>query len=521
MREALARLPALLTAHLELALVALALGTLASVPAGIWLTRHRRFERRALGLASAIQTIPGLALLALSVPALAALGQVTRSAFGLELSSIGYLPAILALTLYSLLPILRNTVIGLDSVDASLLEAARGVGMTDREQLRWVEIPLAAPVIVAGIRTSAVWTVGMATLSTPVGAPSLGNYIFGGLQTRNFAEVLVGCVAAAALALLLDDWIRRLEVGARERRLARGPFAALALLYGYTLVSLVSSGGPAEAVRIGSKPFTEQYILSEILARAVNDEARIETELVSSLGSNVAFDALRGGAIDAYVDYTGTIWTTILKREERLDRMKLLEAVGEALREEHGVRLVAPLGFENAYALAMRSDRARTLGIARLSDLAAHAARLAIGGDYEFFARPEWAAIESTYALEFREERSMDPSLMYPAVAAREVDVVSAYSTDGRIAAFGLTVLEDDRGAIPPYDAVILARPGLDRDQPEAFAAFAGLEGAIDAESMRRMNAKVDEAGETPARVAAAFNEARAKAPREARRSKR
>jgi osmoprotectant transport system permease protein len=198
MAEQLALLPGYLTAHLQLALVALLVGTTASVPLGIWVTRRRSLEPGVLGVASVIQTIPGLALLAIMVPALAALGALTRAAFGVELRGIGYAPALVALTLYSLLPILRNTVAGIDGVDASLVEAARGVGMTPRQQLLRVELPLAAPVIVAGIRTSAIWVVGTATLSTPVGATSLGNFIFSGLQTRNHTAVLVGCAAAAA-----------------------------------------------------------------------------------------------------------------------------------------------------------------------------------------------------------------------------------------------------------------------------------------------------------------------------------
>src|SRR5262245_30579199 len=207
-KEQLALLPGYLAAHLGLTLVALALGVAVSVPLGVLVTRFRRFEGPVLGTASVIQTIPSLALLAFMVPALAALGA----------RSIGYLPALIGLCVYSILPILRNTVAGLSAVDPALIEAARGVGMSPGEQLRRVELPLAMPVIVAGIRTSAVWTVGTATLSTPVGAPSLGNYIFSGLQTRNSMAVLVGCAASAALALLLDGLVRTVEIGIRQRR---------------------------------------------------------------------------------------------------------------------------------------------------------------------------------------------------------------------------------------------------------------------------------------------------------------
>ncbi|MBW2372577.1 MAG: ABC transporter permease, partial [Deltaproteobacteria bacterium] len=263
MKDQLALLPGYLTAHLQLVLVALLLGVAVSIPAGIWVTRRRSLEPGVLGVASVIQTIPSLALLAIMVPALAALGTFTAS-LGLDLRSIGYLPAIVALTLYSILPILRNTVTGIESVDPALVEAARGVGMTDRQRLRQVELPLALPVIVAGVRTAAVWVVGTATLSTPVGATSLGNYIFSGLQTRNTAAVLVGCVAAALLALALDQTIRLLEAGAgrRDRRRLAAGLAVLVGLYGYTAVSFAaerSAAGAGPPVRIGAKAFTEQY----------------------------------------------------------------------------------------------------------------------------------------------------------------------------------------------------------------------------------------------------------------------
>ena len=208
MKEQLALLPGYLPAHLQLTLFALLAGAAVSIPAGIVITRSRRLERPVLAVASVIQTVPSLALLAVMVPALSSLG----------LRSIGFLPAFIGLTLYSVLPVLRNTVTGFAGLDPALKEAARGVGMTSRQQLWRVELPLALPVILAGLRTSTVWTVGMATLSTPVGAPSLGNYIFAGLQTRNLTAVLVGCVAAAGLALLLDGLVRALGAAVLARR---------------------------------------------------------------------------------------------------------------------------------------------------------------------------------------------------------------------------------------------------------------------------------------------------------------
>jgi len=501
--EQLALLPEYLTAHLQLTLAALLVGTAFSLPAGVAVNRLRWLEAPTLAVASLIQTIPSLALLAIMVPMLAALG----------LQSIGFLPAFIGLTLYSILPILRNTVTGLAGVDPALIEAARGMGMTPGQRLRRVELPLAMPVIIAGLRTSTVWTVGIATLSTPVGAPSLGNYIFSGLQTRNFSAVLVGCVAAAALALLLDGLVRSLAtaVERRSRGAAAVVLGAFACLYAYAgwtaLGMLLDRSG--ERVVIGAKTFTEQYILSEILARQIRDVAGLDSRSVQSLGSTVAFDALRADEIDVYVDYSGTIWATIMKRDDvPAARADVLREVEGYLRDVHSVTLVGALGFENAYAFAMRRSQAEQLGIRRISDLTLFAPRLSIGGDYEFFARGEWRSLQETYGLEFAKRRSMDSALMYQAAAEGAVDVITAFSTDGRIAALDLILLEDDRHAIPPYDAVILASPRLAREHPAALAALRELSGAIDSDMMRRMNLEVDQGGENPARVAEAFLEA-------------
>jgi len=509
MSSELALLPEYLGAHLRLSVLALLLGATLSLPLGVAASRNARLAAWALAGAGVLQTIPSLALLAFMVPVLAWVSGYSLAWLGVDLPSIGFLPALIALTLYSTLPILQNTVAGLAGVPASLREAARGVGMTPRQQLLRVELPLALPVIVAGLRTAAVWVVGTATLSTPVGATSLGNYIFSGLQTRNYASVSLGCVAAAGLAIALDQMIRRIErASGRRPRTGRALlFAALGLGATVGLLSWSEGYGPAsnsrEAVRIGAKTFSEQYILADLLARWIEDELAVPTRTIPSLGSTVLFDALASGELDLYVDYSGTLWANILGGEGAPgSRVAVLEQVREGLLDNYGIRVVAALGFENTYALAMSAARARELGITTLSELAPHAATLSIGGDYEFFARPEWTALVERYGFDFPTKRSMDSSLMYQAAAAGEVDVISAFSTDGRIAAYDLVVLRDDRGVIPPYDAVILMRDASARARPELVGHLARLEGKISAERMRALNRAVDEEGRSPAAVA-------------------
>ncbi len=287
-----------------------------------------------------------------------------------------------------------------------------------------------------------------------------------------------------------------------------GSVVVLSALCAYTAASFAwgRAADPARLVRIGAKTFTEQYILGEILARRIEAETGLATRVVPSLGSTVAFDALVSGDLDVYVDYSGTIWATIMKREAAADdRAAVLDQVSRYLAEQHGLAALGSLGFENTYALGMRADRARELGVERIGQLAPLAPDLEIGGDYEFFQRPEWAAIRDRYGLRFGSRRSMDSSLMYQAVATNEVDVISAFSTDGRIAAFDIALLEDDRGVIPPYDAVILVNARIQRDLPQVAEALRALVGRIDAAEMRRMNLAVDEAGESPAAVARDF----------------
>jgi len=488
--DALAReldlLPAYLSQHLLLSITALAAGIALSLPLAILVIPRQKSRALVLMVAAAVQTIPSLALLALMVPLL---------------RRIGFLPAVIALIVYSILPILRNVVTGIQGVDAKLIEAGRGLGMTRNQILTKVQIPLAMPVIIAGIRTATVWVVGITTLSTPVGATSLGNYIFSGLQTQNYSAVLVGCVSAAGLALVLDGLIRFVEIAAARR--SRNLIGISSLLVVVVLsaglwpvlISAFRSDDRPQAV-IGAKTFTEQYILAALIGDRLT-AAGFQSRTLESLGSTVVFDALIAGRVDTYVDYTGTIWANYMHRQDNPGRERIYSEVTTWLRDTYAVDVAARLGFENAYALAMTTERATELRVADIDALTLHASGLKIGGDYEFFARPEWTALQSRYGLQFAEQRSMDPTIMYSAVASGEVDVIAAFSTDGRIAAFDLVVLDDSRAALPPYDAVVLTAPGAELRLPGLRNILAPLDGSIDAALMRSANKHVDLDGGT------------------------
>jgi len=486
-----AMFPDLYAGHLLLSLCALGFGLVVSVPLGVIAAASPRVASVSLGFASVVQTIPGLALLALMVPLMG--------------GRIGFWPAFAALALYSILPILRNTIVGLRGVDRDVREAALAVGMTSRQRLLQVEFPLAAPVIVAGLRTASVWVVGAATLATPVGAQSLGGYIFQGLQTRNWGLVIFGCIASALLALALDQVIAFFEKGAIRRSrgyilmgfagflvilapLSLGMFAAPATPSITDAASESSSPLAGRTIIVGSKTFTEQYILADLLRRVLED-AGARVEVRQGLGSTIAFDAVASNDIDLYVDYSGTVWATNMRRSDALPRDALFAEMTSWLQSTHGIGVPGRLGFENAYAFAASRGATARLGLKSIADLAGTTAQ--IGSDPEFLGRAEWTRTRDAYGLQSLRTRGMDSTFMYDAAKSGEVDVITAYTTDGRIDAYDFVLLEDPKGVLPPYDAFILISP---RNAGDAalLGVLSQLDRAIDNVEMRKANAMVD-----------------------------
>jgi osmoprotectant transport system permease protein len=511
--SAFALLPEYLGWHVLLSFSALVLGVAISLPLAVAASRSARLRWPVLAGASLIQTIPSLALLALFYPLLLALSALSQATFGKGFSALGFLPSLLALTLYSMLPILRNGAAGILGVDAAIKEAADGVGMTPRQRLFQVELPLAAPVIMAGVRTAAVWTIGAATLSTPVGQTSLGNYIFAGLQTENWVFVLFGCAASAGLALIADQLLGLIEAGTRHRSLRLVAVGGAGLLVGVALAVAPLAGlGKAGSYVVGAKNFSEQYILAELIAGRL-EKAGAQVSRKEDLGSAVAYRALAAGELDTYVDYSGTLWTNVLNRKDNPGRAEVLKQLTAELKRRDGVVVLGSLGFENAYALTMRPDRAKALGVASISDLAREAPMLALGSDLEFLSRPEWKAVEAAYGLRFKSKRSYQPTFMYRALEGGEADVISAFSSDGRIAADKLVILSDPKGAIPPYDAVVLISPKRAGDRRLADA-LRPLIGRISVEAMQGANYSVDrdQGKASPAEAARAL-ESRLAAP--------
>src|SRR5918911_375143 len=477
--------------HLWLVAVSTAIAVGVGIPTGLLLTRHERWKRPVLAVANVLQTVPSLALFGFLIP--------------LPFVGIGARAAVVALVLYALLPVIRNTVTGVEGVERSVREAAVAMGMTDAQLLRQVELRLAAPVILAGVRVATVISVGVATIAAAIGAGGLGVFIFRGLRQYDNNLILAGAVPAALLALAADAGLGLLEsrldvrrrVARRGRKggaaLRRAAWAAVALAVAACgALALWHRAGRADAV-VGSKDFTESVILAEMLAQSL--EARgLKVGRRYELGGNIAHDSLAAGQIDAYPEYTGTSLMAILKHPPSTDARAVYEQVKREYAERFDVEVSPPLGFEDTFAILVRSTDARRLNLKTISDVTPYAPKWRAGFGQDFMSRKDgYEGFARAYGLQFADRpREMDLSLSYRALADRGVDIIAGNSTDGMIATLGLTQLEDDRHYFPPYEAVLLARRDTLERLPQAREVLQKLAGSISTEEMRRLNYEVD-----------------------------
>jgi osmoprotectant transport system permease protein len=459
---------------------------------GLLLTRRARWKRPVLAVANIFQTVPSLALFGFLIP-LPFVG------------GIGARAAIVALVLYALLPVIRNTVTGIEGVDRNVREAALAMGMTSGQILRQVELPLAAPVILAGVRVATVISVGVATIAAAIGAGGLGTFIFRGLRQYDNNLILAGAIPAALLALAADAGIGLIESRLDVRsRIARGNGKASALLrrVGWAALAVAVLSGGAFALwrraaradlTVGSKDFTESVILAEIFAQTL--EARgLKVERRYELGGNLTHDSLVAGKIDAYPEYTGTSLMAILKHPPATDARAVYEQVKAEYAARFDVEVGPPLGFEDTFAILVRSDDARRLNLKTISDATPYAAKWRAGFGQDFMSRADgYEGFARAYGLQFAARpREMDLSLSYRALAEKEVDIIAGNSTDGMIATLNLVQLEDDRHYFPPYEAVMLLRRDTLERLPQAREVSQRLAGAISTEEMRRLNYEVD-----------------------------
>lgn len=483
-----AELATLIKEHIVLVFISIVTAVVIGVPTGILLTRYRALRGPVLGVANVMQTVPSLALFGFLIP-LPFIG------------GIGTRTALVALVLYSLLPIIRNTVTGILGVEPSVREAAVAMGMTDAQVLRQVELPLAVGVIVTGIRVATVIAVGVTTIAAAVGAGGLGVYIFRGLRQYDNNLLLAGAVSAALLALAADFLLGLVErqfsfeTKRRASSTRRIVFAAIALLLVVGAIGLWRSGRTTTnqtSVAVGSKDFTESALLAEIVAQML--EARgVSVERRFELGGNLPHEAMISGTLDLYPEYTGTAFTAILRHAPITDPRAVYDQVKQEYAQKFGVDVSAPLGFENTFAILVRGSDARQLNLKTISDAAPHTRAWRAGFGQDFMSRADgYPGFSKAYGLHFAEVREMDLSLTYIALNSRQVDLIAGNSTEGRIAQMDLYQLADDRRYFPPYEAVYLARRDSLARVPQLRDVLARLANAISTDEMRQLNYEID-----------------------------
>jgi osmoprotectant transport system permease protein len=473
--------------HLILVAIAMVVAIAIGIPLGIAITRYPKLAPPILTVANALQTIPSLAIFGflISVP---------------FLGGIGKNPAIVALTLYALLPLIRNTYIGIINVDPAVREAGKGMGMTDWQLLTQVEIPLASGVILAGIRVATVTAVGIATIAAAIGGGGLGVFIFRGLATVNDRLILMGAIPAAAIALGADlalGWVEKritqqpVRRGKLDRKYAIGGGILALLITGLIGINYLQA---QPTIAIGSKNFTEQVILGELLSQQIENHTKLKVDRQLNLGGTfICHEAVKAGKIAGYVEYTGTSLTAVLKQEPIKNPQAVFDTIKQVYDRQFQLQVMQPLGFENTFAFIVRNEDAQRLQIKTLSEAAKYTPQLRGGFGYEFLERKDgYPALAKTYGLKFAKIQQMEFSLMYQAIKEKSVDLIAANSTDGLIPVLNLVILEDDKKYFPPYQAVPIFNQATLKKYPELVPAINQLTGLISTEDIQTMNYQVD-----------------------------
>lgn len=499
----------LIIQHIQLTLFSVIISILVGIPLGILIVKVKKLSAPVITIANIVQSIPSLALLGFLIPAL----------------GIGSKPAIAMVVLYSLLPIVKNTFTGLTNINPSTVEAARGIGLTDNQILLKVRFPLAMPIIMSGIRISAVTAVGLMTIAAFIGAGGLGYLVFSGVQTVNNNMILAGAIPACILAIVLDFIISKIEnivtpegIKASGRTNRKKSSIAITVIKKYKIaISIIALiciiGGAAfgyyknkNTIVVGSKNFNEQLVMGNMLASLIEHNTNYKVDRKLNLGgTSVVFDSMKNGNIDLYVEYTGTGLVNMMKEKSISDKNEVYNIVKDYFHKNYQMEWMKPLGFNNTYVLAMKKDVADKYNLNSISDLAAVSNQLNLGSTMEFANRSDgYLGLQKQYGLNFKTVKGLDGGLRYSALEKNETQVADAFSTDGLLKKFNLKTLKDDKNFFPPYYAATLIREDTLEKYPELRPLLEKLEGQITDEDMRDLNYKVDN-GEDAKLVAEEF----------------
>ncbi len=496
----------LLLEHIELTVMAVGLAILIGVPIGIFISYVKKLGKPILGLANVMQAIPSMALLGFAIPFL----------------GIGTLPAIVMVVLYSLLPIIKNTYTGINSIQEQMIESATGIGLTRAQILMKIQIPLALPVIMAGVRISAVSAVGLMTLAAFVGAGGLGYLVYAGIRSINNLQILAGAIPACLLALFMDytlGIVERLVTPKNKKPSGHVPFFKrdsvqkiilffiLLLFASLFALNFIQNKKIGKQMTIGSMDFTEQEILSYMMKTLIEDRTDITVNQKLSLGSSsIVFNALKEGNIDLYIDYTGTLYGSVLKHEPNSDVSEVYQISNKELQEKYQLHLLNDLNFNNTYTLAVTKETKEKYQLQTISDLSAVSNELVFSPTLTFMERNDcYVGLSKAYPIAFKDVIAMDGAPRYLALMNGESDVIDAFSTDGLLKKYDLVVLEDDKNYFLPYQAVPVVSDSFEEEYGEVLPILEELREHLNDEVMRNLNYEVDENGKTPQEVAEKF----------------
>ncbi|WP_048717295.1 ABC transporter permease/substrate-binding protein [Streptococcus sp. 343_SSPC] len=476
--------------HLQLSLLTLLLAIFLAVPLAIYLSTRKRASNWVLQVAGIFQTIPSMALLGLFIP----------------IMGIGTLPALTALVIYAIFPILQNTITGLQGIDPSLEEAGIAFGMTKLERLKKFEIPLAMPVIMSGIRTAAVMIIGTATLAALIGAGGLGSFILLGIDRNNASLILIGALSSAFLAIafnLLLKWMEKAKL-----RTIFAAFSIMVLGLGVSYTPSLLPKPEKENLVIAGKLGPEPEILANMYKILIEEKTDMTVTVKPNFGKTTfLYEALKKGDIAIYPEFTGTVTESLLKPTPQVnhDPEAVYQAARDGIKKQDNLALLKPMAYQNTYAVAVPKKISQEYGLKTISDLKKVEGQLKAGFTLEFNDREDGnKGLQKVYGLHLQVS-TMEPALRYQAIQSGDIQITDAYSTDAELARYDLVVLQDDKQLFPPYQGAPLMKEALLKKHPELEGILNQLAGKITAEQMSQMNYQVGVEGRSANQVARDF----------------
>lgn len=483
--------------HITISMIAICIAIIIGGCIGIFVSEYSKTSKPVLGIINFLYTIPSISMLGFLIP----------------LSGIGNTTAIIALTLYALLPMVRNTYTGIRNVDENIIEASRGMGSTDFQILTKIKLPLALPVIMSGIRNMVTMTIALAGIASFIGAGGLGVAIYRGITTNNAAMTITGSLLIALLALVFDAVLGFIEKSLQVKHIRRnqqkitiisGSIAGLAAL----LAAFMFFSKPADnTLHIATKPMTEQYILGEMLEILIEEKTDLNVEITQGVGggtSNIQ-PAMESGEFDLYPEYTGTGWNMVLK-QSKLYTEDMFDQLQSGYQDQYQMEWVGMYGFANSYALAVRKSIADQYHLEDISDLQAIADQLIFGAEYDFFEREDgYDPLCAAYNLHFKSTVDLDIGLKYQAINEGKIDVMPIFTTDGQYSIADITVLNDNFNFYPSYQCGNVIRSEVLQQHPELNEIFKQLEQILTDKEMAEMNYEVETMGAEPRDIAMKF----------------